>query len=319
MIPFLADVAPPDIVHHLGATQIQLVPTVLVVVVGLLYLWGVRRLGALGPGQHWSSRRTLAFMSGLVVTFVAIESVIGVYDDVLFYDHMVQHLLLIMIAAPLFAMGAPLELLTRATSGTTHAVVTRAMGSKVAEVIGHPITGFALYAALIPLAHLTSFYNFTITHEAAHDNEHLLFLAVGYLFWRPVVGIEPSRHPLQPGLRLVYLMLAVPVDTFSGLALTFTNHEIFPAYLTLQRAWGPTLVHDLHIGGSIMWAAGDTLMVLAMIPVCVQWVRYEEERTRRLDAELDAAEARAALEDRGASGAARADVTSDSGPGPMRR
>lgn len=316
MIPLLADVAPPDIAHHLGSTQIEFLPTAMIVVAGLLYLWGVRRLASLDPTHYWSSRRTLAFLGGLVATFAAVESFVGVYDDVLFYDHMVQHLLLIMIAAPLFTMGAPLELLTRATTGTAHSLVTRAMGSKVAEVIGHPVTGFALYAMLIPLAHLTSFYNYTLTHELAHDNEHLLFLVVGYLFWRPVVGIEPSRHPLQPGLRLVYLLLAVPVDTFSGLALTFTNHEIFPAYLSIQRTWGPSLVHDLHIGGSIMWAGGDTLMVLAMIPVAVQWVRYEEERTRRLDAELDAAEARAALE---AQGASEAELSSESGPGPMRR
>ena len=68
-------------------------------------------------------------------------------------------------------------------------------------------------------------------------------------------------------------MLAVPIDTFSGLVLLSTNHEMFSAYLNAHRAWGPSLIGDLHIGGAIMWVAGDSLMALAMIPVVVVWVR----------------------------------------------
>ena len=139
--------------------------------------------------------------------------------------------------------------------------------------------------------HLTGLYNTMLTNDLAHDNEHLVFLVIGYLFWRPVVGIEPSRHPLTPALRLIYLMLAVPIDTFSGLALLSTNHEIFSAYFNVHRTWGPSLIGDLHIGGAIMWVAGDSLMALAMIPVVVVWVRSEALLTRRIDAELDAHEA----------------------------
>jgi cytochrome c oxidase assembly factor CtaG len=180
-------------------------------------------------------------------------------------------------------------LLAESTTGVAHALVTWALDTRLAAFVFHPLTGFVLYALLIPFAHLTSFYNYTLTHEVAHDNEHVLFLVVGYLFWRPVVATEPTRHRLHPGLRLVYLMAAIPVDTFSGLALTFSKRELFPAYMSLGRTWGPGLVLDLHIGGTIMWVGGDTLMVLAMIPICIQWVRYEDERTRVLDAELDAA------------------------------
>jgi putative copper resistance protein D len=287
----LAEVAPPPIEHNLGATAVALTPSLLIGGVLVLYLLGVWRIRRLHPDRPWSPRRTIAFGVAMGVTFVALELVVGVYDVSLFYDHMTQHLLLIMIAAPLIAMGAPLELLVRATTGTAHRVVVSILRSRVAEVLGHPITGFVLYAVVIPVAHLTALYNYSLTHELAHDNEHLVFLAVGYLFWRPVVAIEPTRHPLTPPLRLAYLALAVPVDTFTGLALVNASHELFPAYTAVHRGWGPSLVSDLHIGGAIMWVGGDTLMVLAMIPVVVQWLRYEDERTRQLDAALDAAEA----------------------------
>ena len=135
---------------------------------------------------------------------------------------MIQHLMFVMVAAPLFAMGAPAELLERATTGRTHGLVVRGLGSRVAEIVAHPIVDFGLYAVLIPLAHLTGLFNVALIHPAVNYGEHLAFLAIGYLFWRHVVAIEPTRHPLPPGVRLLYLILAVPVDTFTGLALTMT-------------------------------------------------------------------------------------------------
>jgi cytochrome c oxidase assembly factor CtaG len=300
LLPLLADAVPPNIWHNLGATTIAVTPSVLILGAAALYLVGVRSFNRANPEGRWSARRTISFLGATAITFVAIELFIGVYDDVLFYDHMIQHLMLIMIAAPLYAMGAPLELLARATTGRTHDVALKVLGSKVAEVIGHPVTGFVLYGMLIPVAHLTSLYNFTLSHELAHDNEHLAFLVAGYLFWRPVVAIEPSRHPLHPGVRLLYLALAIPVDTFCGLALVSAAHEMFPYYATFTRTWGPSRLSDLHIGGGIMWIGGDGIMALAMIPCLVRWVHYEEQRTVELDARLDSerreAEARAATD-----------------------
>jgi putative copper resistance protein D len=293
--PFIliaANLPPPLDWQRLDATHIDFV-SVLLVVAGALYGVGVRRVGRANPEQPWSPKRTVSFVGGLVVTFLAVESVIGVYDDVLFYDHMIQHLMLIMIAAPLLAMGAPVELVERATTGRTKRVVERGLGSKVAEVVAHPIVDFGLYAVLIPVAHLTSLYNVALTHQAADDGEHLMFLIIGYLFWRHVVAIEPSRHPLTPPVRLIYLALAVPVDTFTGLTLASTTFEMFPAYLHMHRTWGPSPVLDLHMGGAIMWVGGDSLMLLAMIPCAIQWLRYEEQKAAEIDRQLDLVAARA--------------------------
>jgi cytochrome c oxidase assembly factor CtaG len=285
-LPLLADALPPPLSwHQFGVTQIDFA-SVLIAAAGLLYALGVVRVRRLRPDQPWSMKRVIAFYGGLAVTFVAVEAFVGVYDDVLFYDHMIQHLLLIMVAAPLFAMGAPIELLERSTTGTTHRVVERGLSSKIAEVVAHPIVDFALYAIIIPVAHLTSFYNLTLENEQVHDLEHLLFLVIGYLFWRHVVAIEPSRHRLHPGVRLLYLALAVPVDTFTGLSLASATHELFPAYLALHRPWGPGLVGDLHLGGAVMWIGGDSLMTLAIAPVAVQWVRHEERKALEVDRAL---------------------------------
>ncbi len=279
---------PPDILHNLGATSVAPVPTLLIGGMTALYLLGAARVRAVTPSSPWPARRTSAFIAAMAVTFVAIELAIGVYDDVLFYDHMVQHLLLVMIAGPLIAMGAPLELMRAATTGWAARAVASILDSKIAGIVLHPLTGFVLYGVLIPVSHLTSLYNFTLENEAAHDLEHVAFLVVGYLFWRQVVAIEPSPRPIGPGVRLLFLAFAVPVDTFTGLALMSTAHEVFPAYLTFHRSWGPQLVTDLRMGGAIMWIGGDSLMGLAMAPVLVQWMHSEEARAVQIDAELDA-------------------------------
>ena len=147
------------------------------------------------------------------------------------------------------------------------------------------------YAVLIPLTHLTVWYNYTIEHPAVDDVEHLVFLGLGYLFWRQIFGSDPNCYRLHPALKFAYLFLAIPIDTFTGLSLDQEVHEIFPAYLAFHRTWGPSLVDDLHIGGVLMWVAGDTLMLWPMIPVALSWMHLEERRAARIDRELDAAEA----------------------------
>ncbi len=268
----ISSALPPFGLGQLGTLSIEPVPTVAIAVVVVLYLLGAHRTRQSGHDQ-WSAKRTAAFLAGMVVVLVAVDSVVGLYDDVLFADHMGQHLLLVMVAAPLLAMGAPVELARRATRGAAGRLVSKALSSRPAEVVGHPIVGFALYAVLIPVAHLTPLYNLTLTNQTVHHLEHLAFLVIGYLFWRPVVGIEPSRHPLPPGLRFLYLVLALPIDTFTGLALASSTHELFPAYFSVARSWGPSLLGDLHDGGRLMYIGGDLLMMVAMVPVAVQWAR----------------------------------------------
>jgi putative copper resistance protein D len=270
------------------SSQFDFVPVALIVAALVLYLWGVRRNNALHPRHRWSPGKTVAWIGALVTTGIAVFSFVGVYDGELFWDHMVQHLLLIMVAAPLFAIASPLELAWKATSGTPHLVVTEALRSPVAKFFGHPAVAFVLYAVLIPVSHLTTWYNYTLENESVHNLEHLAFLVVGYLFWRQIFGNDPNRYRLHPALQFFYLFLAIPIDTFTGLSLAGTSHELFPTYLATHRTWGPSYVDDLHIGGSIMWVVGDTLMLWPMIPVALKWMHLEERKAERIDRELDA-------------------------------
>ncbi len=252
-----------------------------------LYLWGVGRQNRLHPRHPWPAHRTAAFVGGVGVSAVAVVSFLGAYDRTLFWDHMIQHLLLIMVAAILFAASSPVDLVWRATAGAAHRRVTALLRSRLARVAGHPVTAFVLYGLFVPVTHLTILFNWAIEYEAVDQLEHLLFLAIGYLFWRQIFGADPNRYRMQPPMRALLLFLAVPVDTFVGLTLSLETSEIFPAFSAEHRTWGPSLLTDLHIGGVIMWVGGDVLMMLALIPVVVAWVRREERHATRFDRELE--------------------------------
>jgi cytochrome c oxidase assembly factor CtaG len=273
---------------HLWQWHLGWVPCILLGVALGLYLSGVARV------PSWSPGRTASFVAGIVVTFLATQSVLGVYDMVLFSDHMVQHLLLIMVAAPLFAASAPIDLASTALRGAAKRWVDGFVDGPVGGIVLHPAFGLLAYAIFIPATHLSSIMNDTMSHLWLHHLEQIAFLVVGYLFFRHVFGLERGPRPLHPGLRLVFLMVAVPVDTFTGLALTQSSHNPFPVFATYHRDWGPTVLSDIHLGGAIMWIGGDMLMLLAMIPATVLWVRYEDRRTKELDAELDAVQHAAA-------------------------
>jgi cytochrome c oxidase assembly factor CtaG len=264
--------------HHLNQWHFGVLPVLLMLAALCLYALGVRRV------PRWSPWRNASFAAGIVVTFLATQSVLGVYDMVYFSAHMIQHLLLIMVAAPLFALAAPLDLWFAAGGARTKSF----FDSRVMSVVTHPLTGFAIYFVVIPVTHLSGVANLMMQHEWVHHGEQIVFLVTGYLFFRVAFGLERGRT-LHPGLRLVYVMAAVPVDTFTGLALVMSSTLPFPAYAAMAphgatKSW---LLSNVHLGGAIMWIGGDALMLLACIPITAAWVKWETARTKVLDAELD--------------------------------
>ncbi|HLH59144.1 MAG TPA: cytochrome c oxidase assembly protein [Streptosporangiaceae bacterium] len=233
------------------------------------YLFGVYRVARRHPARPWPARWAAAYLLGLAVIAVATESSIGAYDDVLFSAHMVQHLLLIMVAPPLLIGGRPVTLLLHAAGNPLHTWVKRAVRSRAVTALTWPPGTVILYAAVVAGTHLTPFMNLVLTNDAIHDAEHALYVFTGYLFFLPIVGSEPIRWRLPMFGRYLMLLATMPVDTAVGVALMLLPREPWPAYAHTGRTWGPGLVADLHAGGFLMFAGSDLIMAALGIVLAV--------------------------------------------------
>lgn len=271
-------------------TAWQFAPLVsgLLVLLAATYLGCVRIVRRRHPARPWPAGRTAAFLLGLAVIAVATQSSVGVYDDVLFSVHMVQHLLLIMVAPPLLIFGRPVTLLLHAARNPLHARVKRVLRSPVVSGLTWPPVAVTLYAAVVVSTHLTPLMNLVLENEAVHDAEHALYLMAGYLYFLPVVGSEPVKWRLSAFGRYLLLLITMPVDTLVGVVLMLVPRELFPAYARADRTWGPGLVADLHHGGLIMLAGSDLVMAVLAVTLAVSFVGSGGGLRSGLSADLEA-------------------------------
>jgi putative membrane protein len=266
------------------------------VTVGLLaaviaYLQARRRLVA--GGVAWPTRRTAYFLSGIGALALALLSPIQAYDTALFSVHVVQHMLLTMVAAPLLALGAPITLALRVAKGRTRRRMVRVLHSPPLRVIGHPLVAWVLFTLSLYGLYFSPLFDLSLRQPLVHDLVHLHFLAAGLLFWWPVVGLDPSRWRLPHIARLGFVFLMVPFHAFLGVAIMNSGRVLAPTLERFQRAWGPTPLADQQTGGAILWGAGDLIALGAVLGILVSWASYEEKvvaarEDRRLARERDA-------------------------------
>src|SRR5579875_695936 len=270
-----SDMLPPfSLAEALGRWQWAPVVTVGTAVVAAVYLWGVFRVARRHPARPWPPWRTGMFLAGLLVVVLATESGVGSYDDTLFWDHMIQHLMLIMIAPALLVAGQPVTLLLHASRNPLHTWTKRFVRSRAIAAITWPPLGIALYTATIVGTHLTGFMNLVLTNDNVHNAEHVLYVIVGYLYLLPLVGSEPIRWRLSYPIRMIFLFIAMPVDAFTGVALGSYSSDPFPVTSGMRtRTWGPSPLDDVHIGGAVMWVGGSAIMFVLIMFVFLGWSR----------------------------------------------
>jgi putative copper resistance protein D len=263
-------------------------PLLAIAAAAIAYLWLSRRVAAAhraNPPRPW---RTALFLGGLAAIGVALLSPIEAYEGSLFSVHMVQHMLLELVAAPLLLAGAPMTLVLRAAGPGLRRGILRVLHSLPVRVLSFPLLAWVLFAAVNWGWHFSTLYNDALENSVLHYLQHASFLAAALLFWWPIVAADPSPWRLPHPVRLFYLFLAMPQNSFLGVALMNAGRVLYPHYLTNGRTWGPSPLDDQVLGGIVMWVVGDVAFLAGMALVVAWWVREEDRRTARLDARLDA-------------------------------
>jgi len=255
---------------------------------GAAYMWAVRRVNAAHPGNRQPAYRSWLFLGGLAAIGVALLSPIEAYEGQLFSVHMVQHMLLELVAAPLLLAGAPITLALRVARPSARKRLLAVLQSRVVHVISFPVVAWVLFAAVNWGWHFSVLYDDALESVALHYLQHATFLGAALLFWWPVIGADPSPWRLPHPVRLLYLFLAMPQNSFLGVALMSASTVLYPHYVTNARDWGLSPLDDQALGGVIMWVVGDVAFLAGMMIVVVLWMRHEDKRTVRLDRRLAA-------------------------------
>jgi putative membrane protein len=286
------DEAPvPELPGVLLAWRFDPVPLIGVVLLAVAYLWAVRGVATRHPRNPPRAWRTWTFLAGLAAILVALCSPIEAYEGQLFSVHMVQHMLLELVAAPLLLLGAPTTLALRVASPPVRRWLLQVLHSRAVAVLTFPLLTWVLFAGVNWGWHFSTLYDQALENPPLHYLQHATFLVAALLFWWPVVGADPGRWRLPYPVRLFYLFLAMPQNSFLGVALMSAPAVLYQHYATNLRDWGPTAIADQNLGGILMWVFGDVAFLIGMGAVVAGWARHEDRRTARLDARLDAEQA----------------------------
>lgn len=222
-----------------------------------------------------SGARQLAFASGVLVLLLALGTPLDtIGDSYLFSAHMIQHLLLVLVAAPLLLAGTPgwlLRYILRATHLTGFV-----------RWAHHPLVAFFGFNLVFALAHVPAFFELTLANYPLHAFEHLLFIGTAILMWMPILSPVPEISTPYPvlGQVLYFFLLTIPASLVGAL-LSATGSAYYPTYELAPRISSLNPVEDQQLGGLIMWVGGGFYFLIATGVVFFNWASREEAANRR--------------------------------------
>lgn len=242
------------------------------------YTTGVRSLWrSAGSGQVITRGQAAAFLGGVAAVFIALISPLDALSGVLFSAHMSQHLLLTLVAAPLFAVAAPLQGMAWGLPPRLRRRASRLQGG-LRRTLQHPALpalGLALFTVVFTLWHIPALYNAALRSEPLHVVEHATMLGSALAFWWPIA--RPRRTHAGAGVFLLFISLVA-----SGLLaalLVFAPRAWYAHPAT--EAWGLSPLEDQQLAGAVMWVPGGAIYVVAGAAVLMRWLRIDEELATR--------------------------------------
>ena len=273
--------------------RFPLVPTTVIVVTTALYLYAARQLRT--RGDAWSWGRVGAFLGGELVLVVALCSGVEAYDTTLFGVHMVQHMLLAMVAPVFLALGAPVTLALRTLPSGGRRALLSLLHSRFARVLTFPAVPWLIFVFSPFALYFTSWYPATLEHPVLHDLLHLHFVLAGCLFFWPLIGVDPVPGKVSHPFRILMLFATMPFHAFLGVAIMTVDSDgrsgLLAAGHYLPLIGRADAVFQQQVGGGLIWASGDLVGLLFIGVAVVQWMQASEREAAREDRRLDRLEA----------------------------
>ncbi|ARZ71428.1 cytochrome c oxidase assembly protein [Streptomyces sp. HU2014] len=256
-----------------------------------LYGWGVVRLRM--RGDAWPVGRTVAFVLGVLSVWLVMCTKLNDYGMVMFSVHMVQHMVISMLSPILLLLGAPVTLTLRAlpTAGRgrkgPREWLVALLHSRYMRIITHPAFTIPLFIASLYALYFTPLFDFLMESRTGHIAMMVHFLAVGLVFFWPIMGVDPGPH--RPGyvMRMLELFAGMPFHAFFGIALMMGSEPMIGTYMHPPASLGIDPLEDQQAGGGIAWAFSEIPSVVVLLALAYQWYRSEQRQSRRSDRAAD--------------------------------
>jgi cytochrome c oxidase assembly factor CtaG len=235
-------------------------------------------------GRLATGGRLAAYLSGLVILGLALMSPIDVLGGQLFFMHMIQHTLMIMVAAPLLWLASPLPfamwgLPVRARRQVASWLKPGSTFRRRLRTLTPPGISWMVFVVVLVGWHDPGAYQAALRDELVHDLEHLSFFVTAMLFWWHVIYAPPHIHKRLPrGARIAYVLAAVPANMAVGATIAFSGQPIYPYYAGVPRLWGLTVLQDQMLSGIIMWIPGSMMYIIAALILISRWLGEEEQK-----------------------------------------
>lgn len=264
---------------------------------GVLYGVGVRYSRARGMARYLENWRIVSFVAGLAVVFFALESPVDHWGGTYFWVHMLQHELLIFIAAPLLLLGMPAMLIWRgvpleARRSSLRWVMRhrwpRRSWHAVSVWLRRPLTTWCIFIGNFTVWHLPWLYDLTLRNDTVHVLEHVLFIVTALLFWSQVIPSVPFAPILTLPMQALYLLVAALADNLLGLVFMYWTTPLYSFYGALPRTPGMlSAVADQRWAGGVMDAVGTLTFMTIIVLVLARWLEEDERAGEREDRALE--------------------------------
>jgi len=219
--------------------------------------------------DRFGSERAAAFVGGLAALVLAACSPLDGLGREFLQAHMIQHLLLMLVAPPLLWLGAPVAPVLLGLPRPVRRQVAIALGTlpmrRLARALADPRVAWGAFIAAFWIWHLPGAYDLALRSGAWHHVEHASFFLGGLIFWRPVILAWPARETWPRWVMIVYLLLAETQNTLLSAILTFSDRVVYPFYATIDRAGGLGALDDQALAGLIMWVPGSLAFLLPVL------------------------------------------------------
>jgi cytochrome c oxidase assembly factor CtaG len=237
-----------------------------------------------GSGRlHVHPRQAASFFAGLALLAAALVSPVDALADTLLSVHMVQHLILLMVAPPLLVYGRPgLVLflgLPASTRGGLGAIAARRRLRQAGRVVLNPLVVLVVTIAALWGWHLPGPYQAAITHPAVHALEHVTFLVSALAFWALVIDPAPRRR-LGYGPAILLVFVTMLAGAALGALITFSSTVLYPIYGAGAHLWGTTPLADQQVAGAVMWIPPGAVLFLTVIFLALRWFDDVDRRVR---------------------------------------